>query len=425
MIDDRPSAESQMFAALRSPQEIVFGSGQRAVLALKARKLGQRAFVCIDPFLRESAPVLEMCEQLREAGVQVEVFSDVVAELPVTLVSDVAAAARAFEAEFFVAIGGGSCIDLAKLAACVLTHGGKPADYYGEFRVPGPVTPLIAVPTTAGTGSEVTPVAVLTDPERATKIGISSPHLIPAIAICDPELTLTCPQSVTASAGADALAHCVEALTARRHDACAEITEERVFVGKNELTDEFARAGIRALVAGLHTAYASPDNLVARERVMFGSLMGGLAFGTAGTAAAHALQYPIGAVTRTPHGVGVGLLLPYVMAYNLAYAESELAEVARLFGAEGEDDSTLAANASRLVQDFLGAVGIPRSLDDIGFPEDQLEWALASGQAAVRLSENNPRPLNHEGIEILRAAHRGELPAINVRTPSATLGSVR
>ena len=157
-----------------------------------------------------------------------------------------------------VGMGGGSCLDLAKAVAVLLTHGGEASDYYGELRVPGPVMPVVALPTTAGTGSEVTPVAVLTDPERVSKVGISSPHLIPHTAVCDPELTVGCPPALTASAGADALSHVIEAFTAVRRPVTAELATERVFVGKNELTDTYALLGVRLIAGSLQRAWSTP-----------------------------------------------------------------------------------------------------------------------------------------------------------------------
>lgn len=389
----------------------MFGAGQRAALEWLAPRLGTRAFVCVDPFFENDPDFTALLGLLDRAGVAWTVFSGIVPELPVAAVMTAVSAARAAGADLFIAVGGGSCIDLAKVAACICAHGGEPSDYYGEFRVPGPVLPLIAVPTTAGTGSEVTPVAVLTDAARTTKVGISSPHLIPVAAICDPELTLSCPPAVTASAGADALSHCIEAYTSVRREAAPGLVGERVFVGSNAMTDAFCLAGISAIVSGLPRALAVPGDLASRALVMYGSLMGGLAFGTAGTAAAHALQYPIGADTHTPHGVGVGLLLPYVMQFNLSARRPEFAEIARRFGAIEDDEDALAAQAPRLVQEFLAGVGIPTALSQIGFDPARLGWALEQGRAAVRLSENNPRTMNDDAIAILRGAESGLLVA--------------
>ncbi|SMH49013.1 alcohol dehydrogenase [Rathayibacter oskolensis] len=405
-------ASPPLFAALRAPRELVFGAGQRAALEWIAPRLGGRAFVCVDPFFETDPEFTALLALLDRAGVAHTTFSGVVPELPTASIMAAVDAARAAGSDLFIAVGGGSCIDLAKVVACIAAHGGEPRDYYGEFKVPGPILPLIAVPTTAGTGSEVTPVAVLTDPERATKVGISSPHLIPVAAICDPELTVSCPPGVTASAGADALAHCIEAYTSVRRAPDADLAGSRVFVGRGEITDAFCLQGISAIAAGLLRAYTTPDDIHARALVMYGSLMGGLAFGTAGTAAAHALQYPIGALTGTPHGVGVGLLLPYVMEFNRAHRVAEFAEIARRFGGEGDDEGELAEAAPRLVQEFLARVGVPTELGQIGFDPSRLDWALEQGRAAVRLSENNPRAMDDSAGSILRGAEAGTLSTV-------------
>ena len=167
-------------------------------------------------------------------------FSDTLPDVPAESTVRLAEAVRSFQADMVIGVGGGSCLDMAKCVALLLTHGGLPQDYYGEFKVPGPLMPLIAIPTTAGTGSEVTPVAVLADSARSLKIGISSPHLVPTVAICDPELTLSCPAALTAVAGADALTHAIEAFTATRRSVTPHITQERVFISKNALSDHFA-----------------------------------------------------------------------------------------------------------------------------------------------------------------------------------------
>jgi alcohol dehydrogenase len=268
------------------------------------------------------------------------------------------------------------------------------------------------VPTTAGTGSEATPVAVVADATLGMKVGISSPHLIPRVAVCDPELTITCPPEVTAAAGADALAHCVESLTARQRQGTPELPRDRVFVGRSRLTDTLALQGISALVAGLQVAYRDPTNLSARTETMYASLLGGLAFGTAGTAAAHALQYPIGVLTGTAHGVGVGCLLPYVMAYNQVERLEEMAAIARIFGASGPDGD-LAGRAPHLVRDFLSALGIPRTLSAIGVSTENVAWIAEQGVRAVRLSENNPRTLTLAAASaVVAAAVDGDLDAV-------------
>lgn len=409
---------SLAFAALRAPREILFGAGQRTAAGWLTAQHGARAFVCVDPHLIGAPEVREVLASLTAAGVTTTVYSDVVPEVPTDVIGAAARAARAADADVVVALGGGSSIDLAKVVAVLVAHGGRVPDYYGEFRVPGPVLPVVAVPTTSGTGSEVTPVAVVTDTDRGTKVGVSSPHLIPVGAVCDPELTYSCPPAVTAAAGADALAHCVEAYTAVRRSADPDLARSRVFLGRTEITDEFALAGLRHIVGGLATAHRDPGNASARASVMYGALMGGLAFGTAGTAAAHALQYPVGAATGTSHGVGVGVLLPYVMEYNRPHRVPELAQISRIFGMSGADDEELAAAAPGLVAEYLAAVGVPRTLESLGLPEDRIDWAAEQGPAAVRLAENNPEPLTADSARsILRAAWAGDLALVPAPEP--------
>lgn len=400
------------FAAFRAPNEILFGPGHVASLAPVAARLGSRAYVCTDARLAADPRIARALRDLADAGLRVEVDDSTQPELPADQVAASVAKARRHRPDVVVGIGGGSCLDLAKVIAALVTHGGEATDYHGESRVPGPVIPVVAVPTTAGTGSEVTPVAVLGHPERTTKVGMSSRFLIPAVAICDPELTESCPPGLTAAAGADALAHAVEAFTAAVQPADSHLARRRVFVGKNPLTDQLALYAAGLVARHLTRAVTAPDP-AAREGMMLAALAAGLAFGTAGTAAAHALQYPVGAFTGTSHGVGVGLLLPYVMAFNRPARAADLAALAAALRAARDGGEQRAGDpeplAEDLVADLLAGVGIPATLAELGMPEDKLAWAAEEAMRATRLVENNPRRLDRDAAEtILRAAHRGD-----------------
>ncbi|QDB78745.1 iron-containing alcohol dehydrogenase [Georgenia wutianyii] len=399
-----------MLGVLRAPRQVVFGVGQRRALGSLTAALGSRALVCTDARFGATEEFAELVGLLEGAGVRVTVFAEVLADVPVHQVIECAALAADAEPDVVVGMGGGSCLDLAKAVAVLLTHGGVPSDYYGECRVPGPVMPVVALPTTAGTGSEVTPVAVLTDPERVSKVGISSPHLIPHTAVCDPELTVGCPPALTASAGADALSHGIEAFTAIRRPVSAELATERVFVGKNTLTDTYALMAVRQIAGALVRAWTDPTDMAAREAMMLGATAGGFALGTAGTAVAHAIQYPVGALTHTPHGVGVGVLLPYVMEFNRPARVPELAAVALAMGASPDAaEEDLADEAIDRVAALLAAVGIPATLADLGLPADRLRWTAEQALGAARLVANNPRPVDADSLErIVRAAHSGD-----------------
>lgn len=391
------------FGTIRAPRELVFGSGQRHSLGRVASRLGGRALVVTDARLAADAEFASTVEQLEKAGLAVRVDDTTLPDVPVDSAMASAAAARDFAPDVVVGFGGGSCLDMAKCVAVLLTHGGRPQDYYGEYNVPGPVMPIIALPTTAGTGSEVTPVAVLSDAERSLKVGISSPHIIPTASICDPDLTLTCPPGLTAVAGADALTHAIEAFTAIRRDPVAGIAQERVFIGKNAFSDHFALRAISLLWQGLEAAYKDGSNTRAREKVMMGAMFAGLAFGVAGTAAAHAIQYPVGALTHTAHGAGVACLMPYVMRWNAPQISGELAEIAGATGLDGADEVIPAVAA------LFSRLGIAPTLRELGLDENRLDWVAEQSCGIARLVQNNPRPLPLPDMRrLVAAAYSGD-----------------
>ncbi|GHJ40915.1 iron-containing alcohol dehydrogenase [Streptomyces sp. TS71-3] len=438
-----PAADG--YGLLRGPRQIVFGAGQRHGLGPVVAGLGSRALVCTDRRMAGQEEFRTLLDGLRRAVPFVEVYDDVQPELPVAGLVDCVAKVAGHRPDVVVGIGGGSCIDHAKVVSLLLVHGGRPADYYGEFAVPGPALPVVAVPTTAGTGSEATAVAVLADPERATKVGISSPYLIPDTAIVDPELSRSCPPGLTAHTAADALTHCVESFTAIRRTPEPGLARERVFVGKSLLTDTYALAGTELIGRSIVAAVRDGADAAARHDLQLGALYGGLALSTAGTAAAHALQYPIGALTHTPHGVGVGALLPYVMAYNLPARVPEFAQLAAALGCSGDGDGdgdgggggggggddrgpgagdgraggdgdsgggerARARAAVERVAELLAAVGIPRTLDGLGLTAGQLATVAEQGMNAARLVQNNPRPLDAGQLGlIVDAAFEGDL----------------
>jgi alcohol dehydrogenase class IV len=403
-----------LYAALRPPREILFGKGQSAAIGAVAARHGSRALVCTDARFASTATFSGIVDALKAAGLAIHVYDRVEPDVPYDSVALCADDARAFGPDVVVGVGGGSCLDMAKCTALLLTHGGALRDYYGEFKVPGPILPVIAVPTTAGTGSEATPVAVIADSSRTLKVGISSPHLIPAAAICDPDLTITCPPSLTAIAGADALTHAIEAFTAARRGTDADLAQKHVFVGKSVLSDHFALLAMKLLGRSLERAYTNGADEDARADVMMGALAAGCAFGTAGTAAAHAIQYPVGALTHTPHGLGVATMLPYVMTYNRQSATAEMAEIADAFGlpATGFSTDQKADAAIAEVTRLFAAIGITPTLAKLGLPEDKLDWTAEQAIGIERLIKNNPRPLDLAAMKrLMRAAYDGDLAA--------------
>ena len=398
-----------IFGAMRLPRSVLFGAGQIRAIGPVTAALGKRALICTDARLSADPAFTTMLADLTAAGVEAHVYDQTQPDLPVESILECVAQVRGFTADVVLGIGGGSCMDLAKAVAVLLAHGGAISDYYGEFQVPGPVLPLVAVPTTSGTGSEVTPVAVVSDNALGAKVGIASPYLIPAAAICDPELTVTCPKGLTACSGSDAMTHAVEAFTALARPIDAMLTQEHVFVGKNVLSDHMAKLAVTNVFKYLERAYRDGSDIEAREGIMLASLAAGCAFGTAGTAAAHALQYPVGNLTHTAHGLGVATLLPFVMQFNRPACTRAFAELAELIGLTGEDEAARSQAFIDAVADLFARIDIPLSLEALGLRADQQEFVATHSLDAARLIKNNPRPLDLPAMTtITRAAFAGD-----------------
>src|SRR3954462_14100357 len=341
------------FAVLRAPSQVLFGPGLAAAAGAVAAEHGRRALVITDPVIAQTPGFATVLDSL--AALEVTVFSDAAVDVPRSAMDAALARGEAARADVIVAVGGGSVIDLAKVTALQLTHGAPLENYYAVGSVPGPVMPLIALRPTAGTGSEAAPVAVVTDPSTEMKIGVASRHLTPRHAICDPLLTIGAPPIVTAHAGIDALSHAIESFMAAREEPSPALVLGRPQVGKNMLSDALAITAARYLFANLAHAVADGSAGQARTGVLYGSLLAGIAFGNSGVGAAHALQFVVGAATHTSHGLGTGLLLPYVMEYNRPARPEELAQLSALAG--GDAVTEIHALGLR--------IGLPASLAEI------------------------------------------------------------
>ncbi|HWZ55276.1 MAG TPA: iron-containing alcohol dehydrogenase [Verrucomicrobiae bacterium] len=379
---------------------IFFGWGAASVLRDVAREFGRRVFICTDQNMVKAGICETVTAHLAQGIAEVKVFDGGVPEVDRRTIEWASTMARAYSPNVVIGLGGGSNLDLAKAVALLVKHPGPLSTYYGENNVPGPVAPVIAVPTTAGTGSEVSPVAVVADPERAMKIGIASRALIPKWAVVDPALTVSCPASVTAHSGMDALAHAIESFCARvRTDA----SPQSIFVGKNPLSDVLAMRAITAIAKYLPTAVAQPNDRAAREEMAFASLLGGMAFSAAGTAAVHALQYPVGEATHTPHGLGNAVLLPTVMKNITPSRISEMAYIARSLDPDlaSATDEDAAPRAAWLVEQLGAKVGIPKGLRALGVKEDQLPELARMASSVRRLLDNSPVAFDENGLLVL------------------------
>lgn len=380
---------------LRQPTLVLFGPGQRRHLARVAGSVARRVLMVTDARMAASPEFAELSEAMQRDGISVFVYDGTEPDLPRRNVVDVVTRFGSVGVEAIVGIGGGSCMDLAKVASVVLTHGGDVRDYYGQFLVPGPGLPVITVPTTGGTGAEVTCISVVFDEEQGMKVGVASPQLEAYAAIIDPELTLTCPPGLTAASGADALSHLIESFTGRAKNPDAEQLSTTLYAGKNVLADVYARTGLQLLNRSLPAVAADPGDLAARSDTLFGAYCAGMAINTAGTAGAHAIQSPIGALTHTPHGFGISALLPYVMRYNLPARVPEFAEIGRMLGVAdaAESEARQARSAIERVEQLLTTLGAPLDLRTLGLHPKDFDYVAKQAMLATRLTANNPREL--------------------------------
>ena len=376
---------------------IFFGWGAVNELRNVPREFGQRVLVCTDQNIVKAGICETVLALLQEGNADVKIFDDGRPEVDRETIERAAEVAQAYAPDVVIGLGGGSNLDLSKAVALLLKHPGPISTYYGENNIPGPITPVVAVPTTAGTGSEVSPVAVVADPERAIKVGIASRLLIPKWAIVDPALTLSCPATVTAHSGMDALTHAIESFCAKLRPG---ISPHAIFVGKNPVSDVLAAKAISSIAKSLATAVAHPDNRTAREEVALASLLAGMAFSAAGTAAVHALQYPVGEATHTPHGLGNAVLLPTVMRSILPSRIAEMAFIARCFdpSLNAELDATAAAKAPDLVEQLGAKVGIPKGLRALGLKKEQLPELSKLASTVRRLIDNSPVDFDESGL---------------------------
>ncbi len=316
---------------------------------------------------------------LREAMFHVEQFADVLADPAEHVIHDALAAARQHDAELIVGLGGGSSMDVAKLVAVLAASPQSLAEIYGIGNVRGARLPLVQIPTTAGTGSEVTNIAIVTT-GSTSKMGIVAPQLYADMAILDAELTVGLPAAVTAATGIDAMVHAIEAYTSKHK--------------KNPLSDGLARQALSLLSRHLIRACENGRDLAARQAMLLGAMLAGQAFANAPVAAVHALAYPIGGIFHVPHGLSNSLVLPHVLRYNAEACAEQYAELATIVvpHAEGSDAARAEALAVAM-QQFATITGLPRTLRQVGITASDLDLLADDAMKQTRLLGNNPRPL--------------------------------
>jgi alcohol dehydrogenase class IV len=376
---------------LLQPPRVLFGAECALRCADDALARGVRRVLVIT-----SPPVVPLTEPLvaalREGGAAVTVYPGVVSEPAVAAVEAALEAARAAGADAVIGFGGGSAMDTAKVVAALYDGRQGVREVFGIELLASRALYLACLPTTAGTGSEVSPNAIVLDEAENLKMGIISPFLVPDAAYVDPLLTLTVPPAVTAATGMDALIHCIEAYANRF---------------AHPMVDLYALQGIRLIAAHLVRAVEHGDDVEARTQMAMGSLYGGLCLSPVNTAAVHALSYPLGSEFHVPHGASNAILLTHVMRFNLPAAPRRYAELALALGVEpgGSDEETAQRGLERLVE-LSRACGIPSGMAELGVPEDAIPRMARAALKVTRLLKNNLRELTVADAEaIYRAAY--------------------
>jgi alcohol dehydrogenase len=376
---------------------ILFGCGRAASIGPEAARCGRRAVLVCDEGLARIGLTDPVRESLKAAGVDCALYSAIHANPRDTECEKLAAFAKEFQTDLIIGLGGGSAMDAAKAAAVLIANGGSCEHWALEEQFPNAPMPLICVPTTAGTGSEVTFEAVITVEASKKKVSISKgAALAPELAILDPELTRGLPPLLTASTGMDALTHAIEAFTCKY---------------SNPLSDTLALGAIQKISGAIFAAARDGGDLRARSDMLLGSLMAGVAFTNSDLGAVHALSEPIGGFYDAPHGVVNAIFLPFVTEYNLPSDLKKHARVAECLGA-GAEGASEEEQARRGVEKLFAmneALKIPKLKDLKGVRPEDFE-RLAESCENHGCTEANPRPIDAKGfLEILRAAYGGRI----------------
>jgi len=392
-----------------TPSKIKFGEGASLELSEEAKMFGASRIIFVtDEGVKKAGIVDEVVNSL-DKDLEHEVYDRVEPEPSLSVFEDTLEAFRSFKPEMVVALGGGSSIDVAKAVNVIYKHGGDVLDYIAPptgkgKRVPGRGLPIIAIPTTSGTGSEVSPVSVVSLPDKEIKVGISSRYMRPDVALVDPLLTVSLPPAPTASSGMDALSHAIEAYTTRRYNRKAKATAmtRPDYNGGNPVTDLYAREAIRLISENLRRAYNNGEDLEARRNMALASLMAGIAFTNAGLGATHAIGMVVGGRYHSAHGVTMAIILPAVMEFNASSDPKRFIEIARLMGmcVDGLDEFEAAKKAAEAVKELSKDVNIPAGLSELGVKEEDIpELAELVIERQQRLLVGNPRRIEKKDVE--------------------------
>lgn len=377
----------------RTASTVIFGNGSISSLCTQVRDCGgKKVFIITDPGLVQTGLVDRLERLLTSGNIAFARYDKVEADPRYEIVEEALEGFNASKSDLVIGFGGGSAQDIAKGVAVLAANEGPIEKYFGINLIPNRGAPLILIPTTAGTGSEVTPIAILSDRHEKLKKGVVSPWMFPTVALLDPELTLGLPSAITAATGMDALIHAVEAYTS---------------VNATDMSDLLAAEAIRLISSSLRTAYANGANLRSRENMMRGSLLAGMAFATAGVTAVHAFAYPIGAEFHIPHGVANTIMLIPVMEFNLIGNLDRFAKVAEFMGVNvrGMSPREAALRGLEEMRTLAMDLNVPQHLRDFGVKKEDVPGLAEAVLLVTRLLANNPRKLRLEdAIRIYEAA---------------------
>ena len=389
--------QTQSFS-VNQPTRIIFGINAVNRLSETIAELGgRRVFLVTDPGLKQAGITEQITAVLDTAKIPYTLYDNVAPEPGLKLADQGLKLAKKEKSDCVVGVGGGSALDVAKAVSVLLTNGGKAEDYLGLGKIKKRGAPKIMIPTTAGTGAEVTFTAVFINEKTRSKGGMNGDPLYPDAAILDPALTLSLPPHVTAATGIDAFTHAIEAFVSTQ---------------AHTISDMYALEAIDLISSNLRVAYANGSNLEARAAMLMGSLLGGKALATAGVGLVHAMAYPLGGMFSTAHGLANAVLLPYVVEYNIIGSPEKYAAVAQVMGYEIE--GLPLREAAQLTVDAIhqlnGDVGIPNSLAALDIPADKIPEMARIALTVTRPVENNPRrPTEEDVIAVYEAAFNGGL----------------
>ena len=381
----------QEVAEFRMPKSVLYGRNSLEKLGDQSKKLGKRAFIVTDTIMEKLGYVERCIKQLNKKGITVITYNKVNAEPTNLHVLEALTICKEGKCDFIIGIGGGICIDAAKAVAVLHTNGGE-IEYYvqKDIEIENDPLPLIAIPTTSGTGSEVTSVAVITNKKTDVKMMMKHPSFIPQVAIIDPILTSSVPPHITAATGIDALCHAIEAYISKV---------------SQPLTDVLALSAINSIMKYLRIAYEDGDNMEAREAMMIASLQAGIAFSNASVTLVHGMSRPVGALFHVPHGISNAILLPTVLEFTKTSAVKRLAEIGRNLNKDfhSYSDEEVASNTLAEIKKLCFDLRIP-NLKEYGIDEIEFENAIskmASDAIESGSPGNNPRVPSYDEIKQL------------------------